>query len=89
MARYYFDIYNCPQSIHDDEGSEFDSLDVAMQAAACSATEIETSLLAKGDTRDVVIEAVTVPTRWFCSSLTSMTIEQHVSRPRGSHSWSA
>jgi hypothetical protein len=89
MARYYFDIYNRPQSIHDDEGSEFDSLDVAMQAAARSATEIETSRLAKGDTRDVVIEVRDEQNQRVGTVTASMKIEQHVSRPRGSHSWSA
>ena len=56
MARYYFDVHHGPQRLHDDEGSEFTSLDVAMRAAARSATEIGTNRLAKGDYSDVVIE---------------------------------
>ena len=55
VARYYFDILDGAQSVRDDEGSDFDSLDAAVQAAARAAAEIGTDRLAKGDTRDVVI----------------------------------
>ena len=55
MARYYLDIHDGEQFVRDDEGSEFDSLDAAVQGAARSAAEIGTSRLAKGDTSDVVI----------------------------------
>jgi hypothetical protein len=40
----------------DDEGSEFDSLEAAVQGAARSAAEIGTGRLVKGDTSDVIIE---------------------------------
>ncbi len=40
VARYYFDVLNGKQFVRDDEGSEFDSLDAAVQAAARSAAEI-------------------------------------------------
>jgi hypothetical protein len=55
VARYYFDIHDFAQSVRDDEGTELDSLDAAVQAAARSAAEIGTGRLAKGDTGDVVI----------------------------------
>jgi hypothetical protein len=42
MARYYFDIHESAQSVRDDEGSEFDSVDAAVQTAARSAAEIGT-----------------------------------------------
>ncbi|MCC2652365.1 MAG: hypothetical protein K0R61_249 [Microvirga sp.] len=48
MARYYFDIHDGPQSVRDDEGTEFDSLDAAVQAATRSAAEIGTNRLGKG-----------------------------------------
>jgi hypothetical protein len=60
-----------------------------MQAAARSATEMETSRLAKCDTRDVVIEVRDEQNQRVGTVTASMKIEQHVSRPRGSHSWSA
>ena len=40
------------------EGSEFDSLDAAVQGATRSAAEIGTSRLVKGKVRDVVIEVL-------------------------------
>ncbi|PVE23649.1 hypothetical protein DC522_14455 [Microvirga sp. KLBC 81] len=40
MARYYFDIHDGAQVVRDDEGSEFDSLEAAVQGAARSAAEI-------------------------------------------------
>ena len=46
MARYYFDIHDGAQSVRDDEGAEFDSLDAAVQAATRSAAEIGTGRLA-------------------------------------------
>jgi uncharacterized Zn ribbon protein len=56
MARYYFDIVDGAQIVCDDEGSEFDSSDAAVRAAARSAADIGTNQLAGGDTSDVVIE---------------------------------
>ncbi len=55
MARYYFDIHDGAQSVHDDEGSDFHSQGAAVQAATRSAAEIGTGRLAKGDISDVVI----------------------------------
>jgi len=48
VARYYFDILNGAQSVRDDDGAEFDSLDAAVQAATRSAAEIGTNRLGKG-----------------------------------------
>jgi hypothetical protein len=56
VARYYFDIHDGAQSVRDDEGADFDSLDAAVQSAARSAAEIGMGRLAKGNTSDVVIE---------------------------------
>jgi hypothetical protein len=56
VARYYFDIQDGAQSLRDDDGSEFDSLDAAVQAATRSAAEIGTGRLSRGDTSAVVIE---------------------------------
>ncbi len=89
MARYYFDFYDGAQLVHDDEGSEFDSLDVAMQAAARSTTEIGTSWLARGDTSDVVIEVRDEQNQRVGTVTASMVINQHVLRPQEPHPWSA
>ncbi len=89
MARYYFDIHNGAQSVRDDEGAEFDSLDAAVQAATCSAAEIGTGRLARGDIIDVVIEVRDERGQPVCTIKASMEIEWHVSRPQGPHPWSA
>ena len=89
MARYYFDVHHGARRLHDDEGSEFDSLDVAMQAAARSATEIGTSRLARSDTSDVVIEVRDEQNQPVGTVTAPMMIELHVSRPQEPHPWSA
>lgn len=90
MARYYFDVHNGAHSMRDDEGSEFDSLDIAMQAAARSATEIGTSRLARGDTNDVVIEVRDEQNQRVGTVTASLEIKRHISRPQEEpHPWSA
>ena len=89
MARYYFDIHDGPQSVRDDEGAEFDSLDAAVQAATRSAAEIGTGRLARGVTRAVVIEVRDERGQRVCTVKASMEIEWHVSWPQGPHPWSA
>ena len=77
MARYYLDVYHGEQLMRDDEGSEFDSLDAAVQGAARSAAEIGTSWLAKGDTHDVVIEVRDERDQRVVTVTASMTIDRH------------
>jgi hypothetical protein len=89
VARYYFDIHDGAQSVRDDEGSDFDSLDAAVQAAARSAAEIGTNRLAKGDTSDVVIEVRDERGQQVCTVKASMEIEWHISHSQGPHPWSA
>jgi hypothetical protein len=89
VARYYFDIHDDTQSVRDDDGAEFDSLDAAVQAATRSAAEIGTGRLAKGDTSDVVIEVRDERGQRICTVKASMEIEWHVSRSQGPHPWSA
>lgn len=89
MARYYFDVQNGKLPMRDDEGAEFDSLDVAVQAAARSAAEIGTSRLAKGDTSNVVIEVRDEQNQRVCTVTASMRIDRHGLPDQGPHSWSA
>ncbi len=89
MARYYLDIHDGEQSVHDDEGSEFDSLDAAVQGAVTSAGEIGRSLLAKGDTSDIVIEVRDEHNQRVFTVTASMKIERHDPPPQGPHPWSA
>jgi hypothetical protein len=77
VARYYLDIHDGEQFVRDDEGSEFDSLDAAVQGVARSAAEIGTSRLAKGDTRDVIIEVRDQQDQRVVTVTASMTIEWH------------
>ena len=89
MARYYFDVQNGKPLVRDDEGTEFDSLEAAVHAAARSAAEIGTSRLARGDTSDVVIEVRDEQNQRVCTVTASMRIERHGPSHQGPHSWSA
>ena len=89
LARYYFDIQDGAQIIPDDEGSEFDSLDAAVQEAVRSAAEIGEDRLAKGDTSDVVIEVRDEQNQRVCTVTASMRIDRHGLPDQGPHSWSA
>ena len=77
MARYYFDILNGIDGVHDDDGAEFDSPEAAVHAATRSAAEIGTGRLSKGDTRDVVIEVRDKRNQRVCTVTASMTISWH------------
>jgi hypothetical protein len=77
MARYFFDVHDGTDFQRDDEGTEFDSEDTAMQAAARSAAEIGTGRLAKGDTSDVVIRVRDEHGRRMCTVTASMKIDRH------------
>jgi hypothetical protein len=76
MARYYFDLCEGTEFMRDDEGSEFDSLDAAVQGAARSAAEIGTGRLARGDLSDVVIEVRDERQR-VCTVRASMKVDRH------------
>jgi hypothetical protein len=77
VARYYFDIQDGSTLMRDDEGSAFDSLDAAVQAAARSAAEIGTSRLVKGEFSDVVVKVRNERDQWVVTVTASMTIERH------------
>jgi hypothetical protein len=89
MARYYFDVLNGKQLVQDDEGSEFDSLDAAIQGAARSAAEIGTDRLARGDTSHVVLEVRDEQDQRVCTVTASMKIDRHDPSPQTYHPWSA
>jgi hypothetical protein len=77
LARYYFGIYEGNELFPDDEGSEFDSPEAAVQGAARAAAEIGMSRLAKGDLSDVVIEVRDERRQRVFTVTASMTIERH------------
>ena len=89
MARYYFDVLNVKQLVQDDEGSEFDSLDAAIQGAARLAAEIGTDRLARCDTSHVVLEVRDEQDQRVCTVTASMKIDRHVQSPQTYHPWSA
>lgn len=75
MPRFYFDVRDDRSVIKDDEGSELQSVDAAVHAAARSAAEVGTGRLAKGDFRDVVVEVRDERNQRVCTVAASMTIE--------------
>jgi hypothetical protein len=77
VPRFYYDVRDDGNIIPDDEGSEFESLEAAVHAAACATAEIGTDRLAKGDTRDVVIEVPDDQGRRVCTVTASMKIDWH------------
>jgi hypothetical protein len=77
LPRYYFCIYEGNELVPDEEGSEFDSPQAAVQGAARAAAEIGMSRLAKGDLRDVVIEVRDERRRRVFTVTASMKIEWH------------
>jgi hypothetical protein len=77
MARYFFDVHDGTDFQRDDEGTELDSADAAVQAAARSAAEIGTGRLAKGDTSDVVIRVRDEHGGRMCTVTASMKIDRH------------
>ncbi|WP_262265815.1 DUF6894 family protein [Microvirga yunnanensis] len=89
MARYYFDVTNGKQIARDDEGSEFNNLDAAVQGAARSAAEIGTDRLAKVDISHVVIEVRDEQDQRVCTVTASMKINRHTQSPQTYHPWSA
>jgi len=89
VARYYFDVQDVKPPVRDDEGSEFDSLEDAVQAAARSAAEIGTGRLAKGNFSDVVIAVRDEKNQRVATVTATMRIERHGPSHQGPHSWSA
>jgi hypothetical protein len=89
MPRFYFDVREDREVLRDAEGSEFESPDAAVHAATRSAAEIGTGRLAKGDTRDVVIEVRAEQSGRVRTVTASMRIEWHDPSPQAPHSWSA
>jgi hypothetical protein len=80
MARYYFDFRDGAEFWRDDEGSEFDGLEAAVQGAARSAAEIGTGRLGRGDVT-VVIEARDERDRRVFTVTASMRIDRHEPQP--------
>ena len=89
IARYYFDVLNVKKLVQDDEDSEFDSLDAAIQGAARSAAEIRTDPLARCDTSHVVLEVRDEQDQRVCTVTASMKIDRHDQSPQTYHPWSA
>ncbi|WP_457092814.1 DUF6894 family protein [Microvirga sp. P5_D2] len=77
MALYYFDVQTGTDLLRDDEGAEFDSLDVAIRGAARSAAEIGTDRLTRGDFSDVVIEVRDKHDQRVVTVTASMKIDRH------------
>lgn len=88
MPCYYFDILNGTDYVHDDEGTEFDSLDAAVHAATRSVAEIGTGRLVRGDISDVIIKVRDERNQRVCNVTASMTIERHKPPSQDLHLWS-
>jgi hypothetical protein len=81
MARYYFDVQIGIDLLRDDEGTQFDSLDAAIRGAACSAAEIGTGRLTRGDLSDVVIEVRDEHDQRVVTVTAAMKIDRHTPQP--------
>ncbi|WP_262027920.1 DUF6894 family protein [Microvirga sp. Mcv34] len=75
MARYYFDVHDGAQLVRDEDGSDFESADAAVQAAARSAAEIGQGRMARGDFSDVVIDIRDAGNQPICTVTASMKID--------------
>jgi hypothetical protein len=85
MPRYYFDVHVEVNILRDDDGTEFDSLDAAVQGATRSAVEIGTGRRAKDDTSDVVIEVRDERSQRVLTVTASMKIDRYDPPPQGPH----
>jgi hypothetical protein len=85
MFRYYFDIHDGVQFARDDEGSEFASLDAAVQGAILSAGEVGRNKLAKGETSDIVVVVRDERNQRVCTITASMKVERHSPPPQVLH----
>jgi hypothetical protein len=63
--------------VHDDDGSEFASVDAAIQRAITSAGEIGRNLLAKGKISDIVVKVRDERNQSVCTITASMTVDRH------------
>ncbi|KFG69669.1 hypothetical protein [Microvirga sp. BSC39] len=77
MPRFYFDIHHGTGLVPDDDGSEFASVDAAIQGAITSAGEIGRNLLAKGQTSGIVVRVRDQHDQRVCTITASMTVERH------------
>jgi hypothetical protein len=89
VVRFYFDVHNGADLVRDDDGSEFASLDAAIQGAITSAGEIGRNLLTKGRTSDIVIKVRDEHNQPVCTVTASMTVERHKPPSQDPHPWSA
>jgi hypothetical protein len=85
VARYYFDFYQGVELVPDEEGTELDNVDAAVQVATHSAAEIGTGRLVKGDVSDVVIEVRDEHHQRVFTVTASMRIDWHNPRPQAPH----
>ncbi len=77
VAHFYFDVHDGTDLVRDDEGTEFASVDAAIQGAITSAGEIGRNLLAKGSTSDIVIKVRDEQNQQVCTVTASMKVERH------------
>jgi hypothetical protein len=80
VARFYFDVHDGTNLWRDDEGSEFASLDAALQAAARSAAELGMNQLAKSTPGNLVItiEVRNEQNQRICTVTASTKLDWHI-----------
>jgi hypothetical protein len=77
VTRFYFDVHDGTDLVRDAEGSEFASLNAAIQGAITSAGEVGRNLLAKGRTSDVVFTVRDEHNQRVGTVTASMKVERH------------
>lgn len=88
MPRFYFDVHDGADLMRDDDGSEFASVDAAIQGAITSVGEIGRNVLAKGRTSDVAITVRDEQSQRVCTVTASMMVERHKPPSHDPHPWS-
>jgi hypothetical protein len=86
MPRFYFDVRDGQRFVPDEEGLEFESLDVAEREAAAAAAEIGREHLPRGDAREVTIELRNEHRQRVLTVTVSMEIHRVDPSPEPPHS---
>ena len=84
MPRFYFDILHGEKLLKDEEGTDFESLEAAEQAAVEAATEMGHFRLKSGEPRRVIIEISDERRHRLATLILSLEVHRATPEPGGS-----